>query len=170
MAAVTRHEFRADSSDDEDNAHPAAAASGAPARQVQPSHKKRAKLARRPPDSSDDEDTTHPAATDPAAAASGVHARKTHSRSTRTECCSLCSAEKHLERLGQRMRIPRAVPSVCHPSSRPRCSRDGWIGLLARLVLWPKCPKNTACDSAECRISACPQVQPPWSRHACSVS
>jgi hypothetical protein len=51
-------------------------ASGAPARQVQPSHKKRAKLARRPPDSSDDEDTTHPAATDPAAAASGVHARK----------------------------------------------------------------------------------------------
>ena len=76
MAAVTRHEFRADSSDDEDNAHPAAAASGAPARQVQPSHKKRAKLACRPPDSSDDEDTTHPAATDPAAAASGVHARK----------------------------------------------------------------------------------------------
>ena len=69
------------------------------------------------------------------------------SRSTNRECCSLYSAAKHLEHL----RTPWAVPSVYRPSSRPTCSRFGWIGPVALLVLWPTCPKSIAYGIVECR-------------------
>ena len=100
------------------------------------------------PDSSDEEEiATRAALTAAGAILLQAQTDAKSSRSTNRECCSLYSAAKHLEHL----RTPWAVPSVYRPSSRPTCSRFGWTGPVALLVLWPTCPRSIAYGIVECR-------------------